>query len=119
MLINEKILITGAAGFIGSSLVKELLKHNNMLVLVDNFNDYYAGKEERLESIVADYEQEKNYILLKEDILNLELYSDLDQDFDYIFHLAAQPGVRYSIENAAQVSTTNVIGTINLLEFAK
>jgi len=44
MIKNKKVLITGAAGFIGSNLTEELLKHDNFLVLIDNYNDFYQGK---------------------------------------------------------------------------
>ena len=55
MINNKSIMITGAAGFIGSHLTETLLKHNNFLVLIDNFNDYYPGKEEQLQKILKNY----------------------------------------------------------------
>jgi len=119
MLKNKKILITGAAGFIGSYLTQNLLKNNNFLILVDNFNDYYSGKEDRLNTILDNYESRKNYVLLKDDILNPKLYEQLPTNLEYIFHLAAQAGVRYSIKHASEVATVNIIGTVNLLEYAK
>ncbi len=119
MLNNKRVLITGAAGFIGSYLADTLLQHNNFLILVDDFNTFYSGKEERINAILENYEPKKDYILLKDDILNPNLYNKLDANFDYIFHLAAQAGVRYSINHASEVSRTNIIGTVNLLEFAK
>jgi len=119
MLKHKKVLITGAAGFIGSSLTKILLEHSNFVILVDNFNDYYSGKEEKLNAILKNYQRQKEYILIKENILNSKLYDKLDRNLDCIFHLAAQPGVRYSIKHASEVSNTNINGTINLLEFAK
>ncbi|MEJ2293976.1 MAG: GDP-mannose 4,6-dehydratase, partial [Candidatus Lokiarchaeota archaeon] len=119
MLTNKKILITGAAGFIGSYLAKALLEHHNYLILVDNFNEYYSGKEDRLNAVLEDYQSKKDFILLKEDILDPKLYEKLDQNIEYIFHLAAQANVRHSIKHASEVSKTNIIGTVNLLEFAK
>ncbi len=119
MLKNKSILITGAAGFIGSHLTETLLKYNNFLILLDNFNEYYSGKEQRLKFILENYEPNKDYLLIKDDILNRSVYEKMDFPIDYIFHLAAQAGVRYSIENASQVANNNIVGTIRLLEFAK
>lgn len=119
MLKEKRILITGAAGFIGSNLAKVLLEHNNYLILLDNFNEYYSGKEERLNYILKDYRTEEDYLLIKGDILNPELFAKLGNNLDHIFHLAAQAGVRYSINHASEVANTNINGTINLLEFAK
>jgi len=119
MLKQKSILITGAAGFIGSHLTDTLLKHDNFLVLIDNLNDYYPGKERRLNSILQNYEPKKDYILLKDNILNPKIYNKIDSNIDYIFHLAAQAGVRYSIAHASEISYNNIIGTINFLEFAK
>ncbi|MFX1498705.1 MAG: GDP-mannose 4,6-dehydratase [Promethearchaeota archaeon] len=118
MLKNKRILITGAAGFIGSHLTEILLNNNNFLILIDNFNDYYQGKEERLATIVHNYENLKDYILFKNDLLDETIYSQIDKDIDVIFHLAAQAGVRYSVEHPLQVARNNIISTINLFEFS-
>ncbi|MFX1589989.1 MAG: GDP-mannose 4,6-dehydratase [Promethearchaeota archaeon] len=118
MIKNKKILITGAAGFIGSNLTEELLKHENYLVLIDNYNDFYEGKEEQLNAIIKNYRNSEDYKVIKGNILDASLYDKLDDDFDYIFHLAAYASVRYSIEHAAAVTHNNVTGTVNLLEYA-
>jgi UDP-glucose 4-epimerase len=118
MINNKKILITGAAGFIGSNLTEELLKHNNYLVLIDNYNDFYQGKEEQLKEVIGNYSNIGDYKIIKGDILDSNLYNKLDQDFDYIFHLAAYASVRYSIEYAAKITHNNITGTVNLFEYA-
>ncbi|MFX1355730.1 MAG: GDP-mannose 4,6-dehydratase [Promethearchaeota archaeon] len=118
MIKNKKILITGAAGFIGSNLTEELLKHENYLVLIDNYNNFYIGKEEQLNEVIKIYRNSEDYKIIKGNILDANLYNKLDDDFDYIFHLAADASVRYSIEHAAAVTHNNVTGTVNLLEYA-
>ncbi|MFX0021998.1 MAG: GDP-mannose 4,6-dehydratase [Candidatus Hermodarchaeota archaeon] len=118
MLKNKNIIITGAAGFIGSHLTEILLKNGNFLILIDNFNKYYLGKEERLEKILSNYQSKKDYILIKEDLKNKSFINKITYNVDYIFHLAAQAGVRYSINKAAEVSNNNIISTINIFEFA-
>lgn len=119
MLKNKSILITGAAGFIGSHLTEELLKNSNFLFLIDNFNKYYDGKEEQLNSIIKDYDESEEYKLLRGDLVNTSIFNDINNEIDIIFHLAAQAGVRYSIENASEISHNNIISTINTFEYAK
>jgi nucleoside-diphosphate-sugar epimerase len=118
MLKNKTIIITGAAGFIGSHLTEILLKNGNFLILIDNFNEYYLGKEERLEKILNIYENKKDYIVIREDLTNKSFINKITHDIDYIVHLAAQAGVRYSINNAADVTNNNIISTVNIFEFA-
>lgn len=118
MITESKILVTGAAGFIGSHLTEVLLKNDNYLILVDNFNEYYKGKEERLRGIIKNYKSKENYNLIKGDLLDTSIYKQIDKDIDYIFHLAAQAGVRYSINNPIEVINNNVISTTKIYEFA-
>jgi UDP-glucose 4-epimerase len=118
MINNKSIMITGAAGFIGSHLTEKLLKHNNFLILIDNFNDYYTGKEKQLQKILDNYEQNNDYKLLKADIVEKSSFNGVNHNVDYIFHLAAQAGVRYSINNASEVTLNNIVGTVNLFEYA-
>ena len=118
MIKNKTIIITGAAGFIGSHLTEVLLKNNNFLILIDNFNDYYSGKEEQLEEITKKYQNKKDFILFREDLTNKSLYKKVNYEIEYIFHLAAQTGVRYSINHAAEVSKNNIISTLNIFEYA-
>ncbi|MHA1455748.1 MAG: GDP-mannose 4,6-dehydratase, partial [Promethearchaeota archaeon] len=119
MLKNKKILITGAGGFIGSHLTEELLKHDNFVVLIDNFNDYYTGKEKQLNSIIENYKLHENYELYKDDLLNSSVYNRIETDIEYVFHLAAQAGVRYSLEHPSEVSYNNIVSTVNVFEFSK
>ncbi len=118
MIKNKTIIITGAAGFIGTHLTELLLKNNNFLLLIDNFNDYYSGKEEQLKEITKNYQNKKDFILFREDLTNKSLYKNMEYEIDYIFHLAAQAGVRYSIMHATEVSKNNIISTINIFEYA-
>jgi len=111
-------MITGAAGFIGSHLTETLLKNNNFLILLDNFNDYYPGKDEQIQKILNNYEQNKDYKLIKANIVEKSTFDRIDHEIDYIFHLAAQAGVRYSIDNASEVTFNNIIGTVNMFEYA-
>lgn len=119
MLKNKTILITGAAGFIGSHLTEILLKNKNFLILIDNFNDYYQGKEERLAAILNNYKFTKDYILLKKDLLDSSVFTQVDKHIDVMYHLAAQAGVRYSTKHPIKVAHNNIISTVNLFEFSR
>ena len=70
MIKNKAILITGAAGFIGGHLFETLIKENNYIVVIDNFNDYYFGKEEQFKEITKNYEISEDYCLIKGDLLD-------------------------------------------------
>ena len=118
MIKNSSVLITGAAGFIGSHLAEELLKHNNFLILIDNFNDYYKGKEDNILEITQNYEDKEDYKLYRKDLKDPKVLDLIEDNVDYIFHLAAQAGVRYSIQNAAEVSHNNTTSTVNIYEYA-
>ncbi|MCK4236306.1 MAG: GDP-mannose 4,6-dehydratase [Candidatus Krumholzibacteria bacterium] len=113
-----RYLITGGAGFIGSHLSELLLQEDNFVIIIDNFNNYYHGKEEQLEDITKGYEISKDYDLIKGDLLNNSIYKKIDYEIEYIFHLAAQAGVRYSIENVAEVTNNNIVSTVNIFEYA-
>lgn len=112
------ILVTGAAGFIGFHVCKRLLEDNYTVVGIDNINDYYDTylKEERL-SILREY---SGFTFYKIDIDDQESLSVLkEMTFDYIVHLAAQAGVRYSIDNPMAYVQSNIVGFLNLLEWMK
>lgn len=120
-LDNKTILVTGAAGFIGSNLVKRLLHDfpSAVIVGVDNMNAYYDVrlKENRLEELfrIANHNQ---FIFYKNSIADKEFIDKIfeEHQFDVVVNLAAQAGVRYSITNPDVYIESNVIGFYNLLE---
>lgn len=116
---SMRVLVTGAAGFIGFHLSKRLLETGTEVIGVDNLNDYYdpALKKERLDIL----NEHKNFRFLKLDIADFEsLYSSLkDNQFNLIVHLAAQAGVRYSLTNPMEYAKSNCMGTVSVFELAK
>ncbi|KZM44901.1 protein CapI [Marinomonas sp. SBI22] len=110
-----KFLVTGAAGFIGSSVVSRLCVLGHQVVGVDNLNSYYdvALKEARLNRI-----QDRNFKLVQLDIANRDSVANLfeTEQFEQVIHLAAQAGVRYSIENPYAYADSNLVGHLNILE---
>lgn len=117
MIKNKNILITGGAGFIGSHLVELLLKEGNFIVVIDNFNDYYEGKDANIQSAIKNCEA-KDYHIIRGDITKEDIFNKITVDVDIIFNLAAQAGVRYSIENAAEVAQNNILSVVNVLDYA-
>lgn len=112
-----KILITGSAGFIGSFLCKKLLETtNHRIVGLDNLNDYYdvSLKEARLSGLNT----MKNFVFVEGDISNKNLLDDLfaENKFDVVINLAAQAGVRYSIDHPDVYIQSNIVGFYNILE---
>ncbi|MFX0138785.1 MAG: NAD-dependent epimerase/dehydratase family protein [Candidatus Hodarchaeota archaeon] len=118
MIKNKNILITGGAGFIGCHLFERLIQENNYIIIIDNFNDYYLGKKEQILNITKDFDSSNDYILIEDTLLNKQIFNKVNCDIDVIFHLAAQPGVRYSIENAVEVTRNNIESTVNIFEYA-
>jgi len=104
MIKNKRVLVTGGAGFIGINLCQKLLQEGNLVVIMDNFNQYYGGKEERLQEVLSEFEQGKEYFVHNKDLIDPTVFNQIDQNFDYMFHLAAQAGVRYSIQNPVEVT---------------
>lgn len=113
----KRILLTGGAGFIGSSLTKKLLSDSCYHVTcIDNFDSFYS--REQKENNIDLFIGHPNYVLIEGDIRKNE---DLNKigNIDIIIHLAAKAGVRPSIQNPLLYHDVNVTGTQNILEFAK
>ena len=112
----RKIMVTGAAGFIGFHLTERLLANGDSVVGLDNLNDYYDVKlkESRLERI----QPHKNFEFCQINIEDRNKMKSLfeEKKVDYVVHLAAQAGVRYSIENPHAYIDANIIGFTNILE---
>ena len=113
-----RYLITGVAGFIGSNLAKRLLNKNKEIEIIgiDNLNDYYDVKlkNSRLDELL----KFNNFKFIKGDISDKKEMEELfsEYKFDYVINLAAQAGVRYSIENPDAYINSNIIGFYNILE---
>lgn len=111
-----KVLVTGAAGFIGFHVSKALCERGDIVVGIDNLNDYYdvGLKYARLEQL----EPVENFRFIKLDIANRSALEQLFvvEKFDRVVHLAAQAGVRYSIENPHAYADSNLVGFLNILE---
>ncbi|UCF46391.1 MAG: SDR family NAD(P)-dependent oxidoreductase [Myxococcales bacterium] len=119
----RKILLTGAAGFIGSNTASALLRSGDIVVGVDNLNDYYdpARKEANLEEVRAAAPDAAKFIFHRTDIRDEDAIEVLctEHDFDVIIHLAAMAGVRASIEDPKLYFDVNLGGTLNLLQAAQ
>jgi UDP-glucuronate 4-epimerase len=112
----KKILVTGAAGFIGFHLSMRLLREDREVVGLDNFNDYYSPsiKEDRAKELAPF----TNFRLVRADLSDRETMAALfkSEGFDAVINLAAQAGVRYSVENPYSYVDTNLVGFANVLE---
>jgi UDP-glucuronate 4-epimerase len=113
-----RILVTGVAGFIGAAVCHALLARGDSVLGIDNLSDYYdvGLKEARLAQLVP----AKNFSFRKADIADKDAMMALaSADLGAIVHLAAQPGVRYSLENPFAYVTANVMGQAVMLEMAR
>ena len=111
-----KILITGAAGFIGYNFANFILKKTNHKILgIDNFDDYYSVKIKRKRIRILN--SSKNFKFLKLDLKDKNKVDKLfNQKLDIVFHFAAQAGVRYSLKNPRAYINSNILGFFNLIE---
>lgn len=111
-----KVLVTGAAGFIGSHTAQRFLARGDEVVGLDNLNDYYDPtlKQARL----ARLQSQPGFHFAKVDLADNAAMADLfeREKFERVVHLAAQAGVRYSLENPHAYVSSNVVGTLNVLE---
>lgn len=123
-LTKKTVLVTGAAGFIGSNLTKRLLKEVSgvRVVGIDNMNDYYdvSIKEFRLKEIeaIAEEAEDSQWIFLKGNIADKAMIEEIFETYEpqIVVNLAAQAGVRYSIVNPDAYVESNLIGFYNILE---
>lgn len=114
-LENLKVLVTGGAGFLGSHIVDKLLDMSNTVVVYDNFDDFYAGKEQNIQHNLRN----SSFKLVRDDILNYKTLVSIMKGVDVVFHEAAQCGVRYCIKNPLKANSVNVVGTLNVLWAAR
>jgi UDP-glucuronate 4-epimerase len=114
-----KVLVTGAAGFIGFHVSANLIARGDTVVGVDNLNDYYdvSLKQGRLEELTK-HKNAKLFSFIQLDIADRKEIPSLfeTEKFDKVIHLAAQAGVRYSIENPHAYIDSNIVGFLNILE---
>src|SRR5690606_12429188 len=114
-----KILVTGAAGFIGFHLSRQLLDNGHEVTGVDSISGYYSTrlKQDRVELL-------NTYRLFSFSVMDICNRSDIDAlfasgNFDMVIHLAAQPGVRYSIDAPHKYIESNIVGFLNVLEASR
>lgn len=110
-------MVTGGAGFIGSHIIQRLLQEKHHVICLDNFNPYYnpAIKLKNIEKFQSD----SHFTLINGDILDKKILKKVLTDVEYIFHEAAQAGVRISVENAMKAHENNATGTLTILDAAR
>ncbi|MCA9472958.1 MAG: GDP-mannose 4,6-dehydratase [Nitrospirales bacterium] len=121
--MSKTVLVTGAAGFIGSHTVETLLKRGDRVIGIDNFNDYYDPKRKRaniqeLEDQLSPSGQFKSFKLVEGDIRDKKIIQEVfdGHSIDCVVHLAAMAGVRVSIDDPGLYYDVNVNGTLTLLD---
>ena len=117
--MTKSILVTGAAGFIGSHVAEALLQRDQHVIAIDNFNDYYDPARKRAN--VAAFQNHPRLQLYEVDIHNNQAMVEIFTKHrpQAVAHLGAYGGVRYSIGRARLYTEVNIVGTVNLLEAAR
>ncbi len=117
MISKPKILVTGSAGFIGFHLCKRLIEDGYDVVGLDNYNNYYSVKLKHMRSEILET-LDVNFKIHQIDLADKSSIIKLFEEnrFDYVYNLAAQAGVRYSIKNPNEYIRSNVEGFLNILE---
>lgn|SRR5699024_411550 len=114
----KTILVTGSAGFIGSHISRRLIKEGNIVIGIDNVNDYYSTqlKEDRLRILEND-----NFEFYRADLENFDTINNIFEKHqpNIVINLAAQAGVRYSLENPHAYINSNIVGFTNILEASR
>ena len=111
----SKIVITGGAGFIGSHIAESCTEEGYEVVIIDNLDDYYSPelKKKNIEYVL----KSGNVAFAHGDITNLDFLREvIVKDVEYVFHEAAQAGVRISVDNPFKPNNVNVLGTLNVLQ---
>ena len=123
---NQYIIVTGASGFIGAAVIKRLIETNKKVIGIDNLNSYYDKrlKLKRLELIKNTSKKinlKNNWIFFKEDIKNYSKLNSIFKKFQpgCVINLAAQAGVRYSLQKPFDYVDSNLIGFVNILELCR
>ena len=123
---DRSIIVTGAAGFIGAACVKRLLKMKEKVIGIDNINSYYDTSLKYKRIKIIDEFAELNcckdkWIFFKKDLKNFQDISSIFKKFkpSIVINLAAQAGVRYSIENPSKYIDSNIVGFFNILELCR
>ncbi len=113
----KRILLTGCSGFIGYHLAKRLLLDSHIVIGIDNMNSYYdvSLKESRLSDLI----EQPNFSFINQDIASENILNLIQEDVDIIINLAAQAGVRHSINNPGDYTLSNLVGFSNILELAR
>ncbi|MDA4123952.1 MAG: NAD-dependent epimerase/dehydratase family protein [Thaumarchaeota archaeon] len=112
---DQKVLVTGGAGFIGSSMSEALLRLGAEVTVVDNFDDFYSGKEKNIEGLRLN----KRFKLIRGSILDQDLLLSANKGVDLVVHLAGQAGIRYCNERPSKANEVNATGTMNVLVAAR
>ena len=117
-----RFLVTGAPGFIGFHLSLRLLSDGHTVVGIDNLNSYYDIKLKKARlNILKKNSNKKNFIFFKQDLKNSKKLKKIFRryNFNFVIHLAAQAGIRFSIKQPRQYIDSNIIGFYNILDCVK